>query len=99
MPDFEIDSYINRFAESKSIDYNNGTITQVRVKVTVAETDYTPNFILYLSANGGVSWEVVKDGFSTTFTQTYIFTNTGTDLRWKLVGTGRISEIIIDSYH
>lgn len=99
MPDFDIDSYINRFAESKSIDYNKGIITQARVKITIADTDYTPNFILYLSANGGVSWELVKDGFSTSFMQTYTFTTTGQDLRWKIVGTGRISEIVIDNYH
>ena len=76
--------------QSKSIDYNNGTITQARMKVTYTGNG---NIALYLTADG-VNWEEVTNNVL------YFFTNTGTDLRWKIEGSGvTITKIEISDYH
>jgi hypothetical protein len=86
--------YVYKEAISTSIDYNNGTITQAKLTATISSTDvYLANF--YLSANGGVNWEEVQNGVA------YTFSNTGTDLRWKITGSGpfQITNLIVESYH
>jgi len=94
MTDFDGIAYISHTAESASIDYNNGTITQARMTITVSATDvYTID--MYLSADGGLNWETVVNG------AIHLFNNTGTDLRWKITASGgfKITKIVIDKYH
>lgn len=77
--------------QGSSIDYNNGTITQA--KMTVTYSGFGP-IALYLTANGGSNWEAVSNGVLHTFS------NTGTDLRWRIVGFGNtITGISIINYH
>jgi hypothetical protein len=78
-------------AQSLSIDYNNGTITTATLTATITEGDDT-SFSMYLSANGS-NWEQVANGVAHTFT------NTGTGLRWKIIGSGKISKLVINNYH
>lgn len=94
MPDFDGGVYITKYAQSTSIDYNNGTITQAKITLTITKEDPI-EYTIYLSANGGTNWEEVSDGVL------YTFVNTGTDLRWKIVGAGNfsITNITINSYH
>ena len=83
-------AWIYREAISGSIDYNNGTI--IRAKMTVTATgDGTVRY--WLTADGS-NWEEVTSGV------THAFKNTGTDLRWKITGSGKtITEIKIEGYH
>jgi hypothetical protein len=79
--------------QSLSIDYANGTITTATMTVTISSGTFT----LALSANGGSNWETVTSGVS------HSFSNVGTDLRWKITesgaSTGKITQIVISSYH
>ena len=75
-------------AQSTSIDYNNGTITTATMSVTGSGS-----WNLYLTADGGSHWESCSNGVAHTFT------NTGTDLRWKMSGSGTITKIIVNNYH
>ena len=79
--------------QSTSIDYNNGTITTATMTVTKSSGTFT----YALTANGGTNWETVTSGVA------HAFTNTGTDLRWKVTesggGTGTITKIEINAYH
>lgn len=76
-------------ALSTSIDFNNGTITQA--KLTATFTGNTPT--LSMTADG-TNFETVTSGVL------HNFTNTGTDLRWKAMGTGTtITKLVVDSYH
>jgi hypothetical protein len=83
----------NQEAYSKSIDFNNGTITQA--KMTVTKT--SGSFDYYLSADGGANWEAVTSG------TLHSFTNTGTDLRWRIVenaaSTGVVTKVKVEQYH
>ena len=78
---------------SSSIDFGNGTITTA--KLTATETSGT--FTYALTADGGSNWETVTSGIA------HSFTNTGTDLRWKVTesgaSTGEISQIKVEDYH
>ena len=80
-------------ATSTTVDFANGTITQVRLTSTVV----SGAFLYEVTANGGTNWE------TTTSTTLHIFTNTGTDLRWRATenatSTGEISEIKLQEYH
>ena len=76
-------------AQSSTIDFNNGTITTA--KLTATFTGGTPT--LSMSADGS-NFETVTSGVA------HVFTNTGTDLRWKAEGEGiTITEIKIGDYH
>lgn len=78
---------------STSIDYNNGTITHATLSSVIGSTG---TYIYYMSADGGAHWETVTRAVQHTFT------NSGTDLRWKITcsaGTPYFSEIIIYGYH
>lgn len=66
-----------QIGQSLSIYLNNNTITTATMNV-----DNTTNALLYLSADGGSNWESVTNSIKHTFT------NTGTDLRWKIVASG-----------
>jgi hypothetical protein len=91
----------NEIAQSTSIDYNNGTITTAKMTVLApAGGDYE----FYMSANGGANWELVStDETAINLGVIYNFTNTGTDLRWKIkyvdIGVGTITDVTIDNYH
>lgn len=80
-------------ATSSEIDLNNGTITQVRL--TSTETSGT--FLYEVSTDGGSNWETTTSG------NLHLFSNTGTDLRWRATengaSTGEISEIKLEEYH
>lgn len=82
-----------QIGQSLSIDYNNGTITQARLTATISSGTFT----LELSADGGSNWETVSNGLLHTFT------NTGTDLRWRITenaaSTGTITQVIVRGYH
>ncbi len=88
--------FVFKSAISKSIDFNNGTITTARVKLTWTGLG-TPT--LYLTANGGSNLENV--GTLTNASQlTHTFSNTGTDLRWKIEGSGfTVTQLVLDNYH
>jgi len=76
-------------AISSSFDFNNGIITTA--KLTATESVGTGTY--YLSADGGVNWELVTNG------TTHTFTNTGTDLRWKAKGNAvTITRLVISDY-
>ena len=89
MTSFGGDIYTAKVAQSTSIDFNNGIVTSATLTAIVTEG----NFAYYLSANGGTDWELVENGVSHTFT------NTGNDLKWKIEGSGRISNIQITITH
>jgi hypothetical protein len=92
MPDFDADVYVYKVAQSKSIDFNNGTITQARMTLTYTGSGQLD---LFLSADGGEHWETVTNN------TLHAFTITGTDLRWKIGAAGDfiVTEIKIDQYH
>jgi hypothetical protein len=77
-------------AISKSVDYNNGTITNV----TLTASSST-NLVFQVTANGGTNWETVTSGVAHTFT------NTGTDLRWKATASGNatLTSLSLSNYH
>lgn len=80
-------------ARSTSIDYNNGTIVMCTLAVTGSGAG-TP--VYYLSANGGTNWETATNN------AIHTFTNTGTDLRFRVDvagGTYTITQIILSAYH
>jgi hypothetical protein len=78
---FDSEVYAYKEAISSTIDYNNGTITEAKLTATISATgEYVALF--WLSANGGTNWEQVTNRVSHTFT------NTGTDLRYKIGGSG-----------
>jgi len=82
-----------QIALSKSIDFNNGTITVA----TLNSTEVSGSFTYELSADGGSNFESVTPGTAHTFT------NTGTDLRFRITenaaSTGEISQVTITNYH
>lgn len=89
MTDFNGNIYVQRTAQSTSIDYNNGIITQALLTAT---EDYGA-FQYFLTADGGLHWEEVISGV------VHTFTNTGTDLRWQILGSGRLTQLVISGYH
>lgn len=80
-------------ARSSSIDFNNGTILTAKL----TSTEVSGSFTYELSADGGSNWETVTSGVK------HFFTNTGTDLRFRITeaaaSTGEISNILINEYH
>ena len=83
----------SQVGQSTSIDYNNGTITTATMTVTKSSGTYN----YYMSADGGSHWESCTSGAA------HAFSNTGADLRWKIVesasGTGTITQVEITAYH
>jgi len=67
---------------SKSIFLNSKTISKAKLICTETKENIEDNFIYYLSADGGSNWEEVQNNVE------HLFTNTGTDLRFKIVGIG-----------
>ena len=77
---------------SSSIDFNNGTVNNALPTFTGSGAG-TPTF--YLMADG-TNWETVTSGTLKTFT------NSGTDLRWKVLSTGGtyvLTEVEVKNYH
>ena len=77
---------------SSSIDFNNGTVNNALATFTGSGAG-TPTF--YLMADG-TNWETVTSGTLKTFT------NSGTDLRWKVLSTGGtyvLTEVEVKNYH
>lgn len=94
-----------QIAQSLSIDLNNGTITGATITFEGSGT-----YDVYLSADGGSNFEAVDLGLDLPFTlpasfasQAHTFSNTGTDLRWKIVesggSTGTINSVTVSGYH
>ncbi len=81
-----------QIALSSSIDFNNGTITIA----TLNSTEVSGSFDYEMTADGS-NWESVTPG------TTHTFSNTGTDLRFRITensaSTGEISQVTISSYH
>lgn len=80
-----------QIAQSLSIDFNNSTITSAKLTSTEVSGDFD-----YEMTADGTNWESVTSGIAHTFT------NTGTDLRWRVTennsSTGEISQIKIEEY-
>ena len=77
---------------SLSIDFNNSTITTATATFTGSGAG-TPTF--YLMADG-TNWEVVTSGVAKSFS------NTGTDLRWRVDSSGgnyTLTRVSITDYH
>lgn len=90
MTDFNPRMFITKIGQSKSIDFNNGTITKAKLTATFTGLG---NVNFYMAADG-TNFEIVTSGTSHTFI------NTGTDLRWKVEGSGiTITQIKIIDYH
>lgn len=88
-----VDFTSGQIALSKSVDLNNGTITTA----TLNSTEVSGSFTYALSADGGSNFESVTPGTAHTFS------NTGTDLRFRITenaaSTGEISQVTITNYH
>lgn len=77
-------------SQSKSIDFNNGIITQAKLTSTHSGAG---DVTFYMSADG-TNFESITNG------NIHIFSNTGTDLRWKAEGSEIvITKIKIEDYH
>ena len=80
-------------AESLAIDFNNGTISQVKFTFT----EVSGSFDYEATADGGSNWESITSG------TLHVFTDTGTDLRWRATeknsSTGEISKVVGEEYH
>lgn len=87
-----VDFTSGQIALSKSIDFNNGTITVA----TLNSTEVSGSFTYQMAADGS-TFENVTPGTAHTFSVT------GTDLRFKITenaaSTGEISQVTIGSYH
>lgn len=80
-------------AISKSVDYNNGTITSVKLTA-----DNSTNLTFQVTANG-TDWETTTSGTTHTFSTTP--DHRGTDLRWKATASGNatLTNITMEAYH
>ena len=87
-----IDFTSGQIALSKSIDFNNSTITVA----TLNSTEVSGSFTYQMAADGS-TFENVTPGTAHTFS------TTGTDLRFKITenaaSTGEISQVTITNYH
>lgn len=81
-----------QIAQSTSIDMRNGTISQAKFNGTIN----SGTFLIEMTADG-TNWETVINNVI------HIFTNPGTDLRWRITenggGTGVITNVTVDNYH
>ncbi|KKM14915.1 hypothetical protein LCGC14_1701290, partial [marine sediment metagenome] len=87
-----VDFTSGQIALSKSIDFNNGTITAA----TLDSTEVSGSFTYEMAADGS-TFESVTPGTAHTFSVT------GTDLRFRITenvaSTGEISQVTINNYH
>lgn len=82
---------------SKSIDFNNGLITSATISITSISKPKS----FCLSADG-INFENVNliDNLNGTFSAVHTFTQTGTDLRWRLLDSNNeIININLSNYH
>lgn len=70
-----------KIVTSKSIFLNNETVTRATLNANETKVG-EDSFTYFLSADGGSNWEQVSRGTE------YAFQNTGTDLRFKVLGVG-----------
>ena len=81
-----------QLAQSSSFDFNNGIV----LSAILTSTEVAGSFTYEITADG-TNWETVTSGVK------HIFTNTGTDLRFRATesgaSTGEISNIKIEEYH
>ena len=78
-----------KLAQSLSIDFNNGEITTAKMTATYTGNDPT----LTLTADG-TNFESVTNGVAHTFS------NTGTDLKWRINATGTtVTNVLVEDYH
>ena len=75
-------------AQSNSIALANGTITKATITVEVSSGDIT-DLAFTLTADGGSNFESVTHGVQHTFT------NTGTDLRFKITASGSVTLTLV----
>lgn len=71
-------------AQSLSVAFADGTITTANMIVTLS-AGVIGDLTIQLSADGGSNFENVTNG------TTHSFTNTGTDLKFKLTATGNVT--------
>ena len=76
---FQVEIANAEVAVSKSIYLNSDTIYSATITMT-SDEDVT-DLLIQLTANGGSNWETV------THNTIHTFTNTGTDLRFRLINT------------
>lgn len=88
--DGTLDFTAGQIAESTSIDFNNGTVTQAKLSYTGTGT-----FLAEMTSDG-TNWETVTNNV------THIFSDTGTDLRWRITengaSVGTITDVQINNY-
>lgn len=81
-----------QIAQSLPVDFNNGTISQVKFTFTEESGSFD-----YEATADGTNWESITSG------TLHSFTDTGTDLRWRATensaGTGEISKVVGEDYH
>lgn len=66
--------------ESGSVQKGIGTIIAAKLVVSTTSLSDVADFSFEMSANGGSNWESVSNDV------THSFTNTGTDLRYAIIG-------------
>lgn len=71
-------------AQSNEIAYATGTITSAKIIATASAGDIS-DLAFQLTADGGSNWENV------THATEHTFTNTGTDLRFKITASGNVT--------
>ena len=80
----QLDFTTGEIAQSNEVAYNDGTISKATITVTVSSGVVT-NLAFQLTADGGSNWE------SVTHATEHAFTNTGTDLRFKITASGTVT--------
>ena len=81
-----------QIAESTSIDFNNSVV----LSATLTSTEESGDFD-YEMTSDGTNWDSVTSGVA------HVFSDTGTDLRWRATEnnstTGEITKLIVSDYH
>ena len=78
---FDVSFQLPTVYQTKSIALNVGqTITNARIVLNTTALSNTNDFLWYLSADGGVTWETATPN------TLHTFTTTGNDLRLQVLG-------------
>lgn len=75
-------------AQSSSVAYNHGTVVAATITTTI-DAGLVANLAFQLTADGGANWE------SVTHATEHSFTNTGTDLRFKITASGTVDVTLV----
>ncbi len=86
----ELDMTAAEIAQSNEIALNTGTITAAKITATLS-AGVVGDLAFQLTANGGSNWE------NATHNTIHTFTNTGTDLRFKITASVevKINQILV----